>query len=101
VNQVKGRFDRGRRRLLLTVNLLWYIRIYIYMTKGGDPHVSITSQKGYKRMSLIISPELHRAFKVATAAEGKEMSEVLIAFIEEYVRKHSPATRPAKKGGRS
>jgi hypothetical protein len=52
-------------------------------------------------MSLIISPELHRAFKAATAAEGKEMSKILISFIEDYVQKHSPATRPAKKGGRS
>jgi hypothetical protein len=51
-------------------------------------------------MSLIISPELHRAFKMATASEGKEMSEVLIAFIEDYVRQHAPAPRPAKKGGR-
>ena len=52
-------------------------------------------------MSLIITPELHRAFKMATASEGKEMSEVLIAFIEEYVKKHAPVIRPAKKARRS
>lgn len=52
-------------------------------------------------MSLIISPELHRAFKMATVAEGKEMSEVLIQFIERYVQQHAPAVPVAKKGGRS
>lgn len=52
-------------------------------------------------MSLIISPELHRSFKMATAADGKEMSEVLIAFIERYVQEHGPSARPAKKAGRA
>lgn len=70
------------------------------MTKGGDPDAKINPTTEYKRMSLIIDPKLHRAFKIATASEGKEMSEVLIAFIEGYVRQHAPALRPAKKGGR-
>ncbi len=52
-------------------------------------------------MSLIVPPELHRQFKLATAAEGREMSEVLIAFIEDYVEKHLPAAlRQKKTGGR-
>lgn len=51
-------------------------------------------------MSLIITPELHRAFKMATASEGKEMSEVLITFIEKYVAEHAPIARPGKKAGR-
>ena len=67
--------------------------------KGGDPHASINPTTRYKRMSLIIDPDLHRAFKLAAVAEGKEMSEVLIEFIKDYVRKHS-AARPVKKGGR-
>ena len=53
-------------------------------------------------MSLIIDRELHRAFKMATAAEGKQMSEVLIEFIEQYVQEHRPKARPAaKKAGRA
>lgn len=53
-------------------------------------------------MSLIIAPELHRAFKVATAYEGKEMSEVLIEFIKQYVQDHSPKAQPStKKAGRA
>ena len=60
-----------------------------------------TGKEKYKRMSLIIDPQLHRAFKLATAAEGKEMSEVLIQFIEQYVQKHPVVVRPARKGGRA
>lgn len=53
-------------------------------------------------MSLIIEPKLHRDFKVATASQGRQMSDVLIEFIERYVADHLPATAPspAKKGGR-
>jgi hypothetical protein len=65
------------------------------------PNATVTPKEKVKRMSLIIEPELHRAFKTACAAEGKEMSEVLIAFIEQFVKEHGPTTRPPKKGGRS
>ena len=50
-------------------------------------------------MSLIVSPELHRQFKLATAAEGKEMSEVLVSFIQDYVEKHLPSAFKQKKTG--
>jgi predicted HicB family RNase H-like nuclease len=72
------------------------------MKKGGDPDATITPKEKVKRMSLIIKPELHRAFKVACAAAGKEMTEVLIEFIEQYVQEHRPtAARPSKKAGRA
>jgi hypothetical protein len=70
------------------------------MKKGGDSNAPITSKRSYKRMSLIIPPELHRDFKTACAAEGMEMSEVLIEFIRRYVAEHAPIIRPNKKGGR-
>jgi hypothetical protein len=71
------------------------------MTKGGDRDATTTSLKGVKRMNLNVPTELHNAFKGATAAEGKEMTEVLLDFITNYVQKHLPAAaRPAKKGGR-
>jgi predicted HicB family RNase H-like nuclease len=44
-----------------------------------------------KRMSLIISPDLHRAFKAAAAAQGKEMTELILSFIEDYVQRQAPA----------
>ena len=51
-------------------------------------------------MSLIIPPDLHRQFKIATAAEGKQMTEVLLDFVREYVKKNLPGSLAAKKGGR-
>ena len=69
------------------------------MKKGGNPNAQITPTR-YTRMSLIIDPKLHRAFKIATASEGREMSEVLIEFIQKYVAEHPPAARLADKGGR-
>jgi hypothetical protein len=54
----------------------------------------------YKRMSLIIPPDLHRAFKTATAADGKQMTDVLLEFIREYVEQHKLAAAPKTKRGR-
>ncbi len=57
---------------------------------------------GYKRMSLIIDPELHRAFKAAVAMRGEEMTEVLLQFIHSYVEKYAPKElKPKPKGGRA
>ena len=41
---------------------------------------------------------LHNAFKTATAAQGKNMTDVLIDFIQQYVAKHYPG---GLKKGRS
>ena len=54
-------------------------------------------QPQVKRMNLNVPVELHNAFKAATAAEGQNMTDVLMAYIEEYVSRHS---QPAKKGRR-
>ncbi len=72
------------------------------MKKGGDPDAQL-NKEAVKRMSIIIDPKLHRAFKMATAAQGREMSEVLIEFIEEYLRQHpiAAAAPQPKKGGRA
>lgn len=57
--------------------------------KAAEPQV--------KRMNLNVPVELHNAFKAATAAKGMNMTDVLMAYIEEYVTQHS---EPAKKGRR-
>lgn len=53
-------------------------------------------------MNLNVKVSLHDAFKAATAAEGKNMTDVLIEFINDYVEKHGvvAAGRSAKKGRR-
>jgi hypothetical protein len=37
--------------------------------------------------------DLHDAFKAATAAEGKQMTDVLVDFIVKYVEQHRPNRR--------
>jgi predicted HicB family RNase H-like nuclease len=43
-----------------------------------------------KRMNLNVPIDLHNAFKTATAAQGTSMTDVLLEFIEEYVRERYP-----------
>ncbi|HEV2275362.1 MAG TPA: plasmid partition protein ParG [Acidobacteriaceae bacterium] len=46
-----------------------------------------------KRMNLNVPLPLHNHFKSLTAAQGENMTDVLLAFIRDYVRKHSPKGR--------
>ena len=41
-----------------------------------------------KRMNINIEASMHDAFKAATAAQGKNMTDVLLDFIADYVKKH-------------
>ncbi len=49
-----------------------------------------------KRVNVNIDASLHRAFKVAVAAQGKEMTDVLLEFIKRYVADHG--LMPKKRG---
>jgi hypothetical protein len=42
-----------------------------------------------KRMNLNVPVELHNAFKSLTAAQGQNMTDVLLEFIQQYVDGHS------------
>ena len=44
-------------------------------------------------MNLNVPVKLHNAFKSLTAAEGKDMTTVLLEFIEFYVAKNSAKRR--------
>ena len=46
-----------------------------------------------KRMNLNVPIELHNNFKSVTAGQGKNMTDVLLQFIKDYVSKHSPKGR--------
>ncbi len=52
----------------------------------------------WKRMNLNVEVALHDAFKAATAAQGQNMTDVLLKFIQDYVDKHG--LQPVKKGRR-
>ena len=42
-----------------------------------------------KRMNLNVPIELHNSFKSLTAAQGQNMTDVLLEFIRDYVVKYS------------
>ncbi len=48
--------------------------------KETDPKV--------KRMNINVEVSLHDAFKAATASQGENMTDVLLQFIQDYVKKH-------------
>ena len=50
-----------------------------------------------KRMNVNIPAALHDGFKATTAAQGLNMTDVLLAFIQSYVAKN---TAPKPKGRR-
>jgi hypothetical protein len=52
-----------------------------------------------KRMNLNVPIELHNNFKSVTASQGKNMTDVLLEFIQNYVDKHG--AMPPKKGRRA
>jgi hypothetical protein len=49
-------------------------------------------------MNLNVPIELHDSFKAATAAQSKNMTDVLIEFVQQYVAKNG--VQPTKKGRR-
>jgi hypothetical protein len=55
-------------------------------------------QPEIKRMNINVETRLHDHFKAATAAQGKNMTDVLLEFIKEYVERHLP--EQFRHGGR-
>lgn len=51
-------------------------------------------------MNINLPLELHNRFKSVTAAQGKDMTTVLMEFIQSYVDRHTPST-PRPKGRRA
>lgn len=54
-------------------------------------------KKGLKKMNLNVEVDLHNAFKASTAAQGKSITEVLLEFIRDYVKKNPPGGERKKK----
>jgi hypothetical protein len=55
-------------------------------------------QPKVKRMNINIEASLHDAFKAATAAHGMNMTDVLLDYIADDVKKHGIS--PPRKGHR-
>ena len=41
-------------------------------------------------MNINIRAELFNQFKAAVAIQGKTITQVLLEFVEDYIRKHAP-----------
>jgi len=50
-----------------------------------------------KRMNLNVPTQLHNAFKSTTAAQGQNMTDVLLEFIQQYVSKHSSSSTKRRR----
>jgi len=48
-------------------------------------------------MNLNVPIELHNGFKSVTAAQGQNMTDVLLEFIQNYITKHSPKPKGRRK----
>ena len=48
-------------------------------------------------MNLNVPVELHNSFKSVTAAQGQNMTDVLLEFIQKYITKHSPKQKAKRK----
>jgi ParG len=59
--------------------------------------ISKAKEPELKRMNLNVPIELHNTFKAVTASQGLNMTDVLMAYIKEYVEKH---LSPKQKGRR-
>ena len=55
---------------------------------------------GIKRMNVNLEVSLHNSFKSATAAQGVDMSTVIVEFIRDYVAKYESVT-PRQKSRRA
>jgi hypothetical protein len=65
---------------------------------------SITRQQcrvRIKRVNINVEVGLHNAFKAATAAQGVDMTTVLMEFIQQYVGKFESATPKRQKSRRA
>jgi hypothetical protein len=49
------------------------------------------AEQKVKRMNINVEVSLHDAFKAATAAQGDNMTDVLIEFIQDYVARNGLA----------
>jgi hypothetical protein len=59
--------------------------------------ISKVEEQRIKRMNLNVPLELHNSFKSVTAAQGTSMTDTLLAFIQEYIAKHSPKPKGRRK----
>ena len=73
---------------------------YTHLQRKGVSQIAKKEASGVKRVNINVEVSLHNAFKATTAAQGTDMTTVLMECIQNYVAKHGYAT-PQKKGRRA
>ena len=53
--------------------------------------------EGVKRVNINIPIAIHNAFKAATAAQGENMTDVLLERIQEYVKNYEAAQKKERR----
>jgi len=51
-----------------------------------------------KRMNINVEVGLHDAFKAATAAQGENMTDALMGFIEDYIKENGVQLKKGRRG---
>ena len=57
-------------------------------TKTQQPN-SPSAQPKQKRLTVNLPPDVHRAFKVWCTQQGREMSEVVVEFVNQCLKEQS------------
>ena len=83
----------GHWRQVLTIT-------YAHLQRKEVRPIKKKEGTGIKRVNINVEVSLHNAFKAATAAQGVDMTTVLMEFIQTYVARHG-STTPQKKGRRA
>ena len=63
----------------------------------GVRNIKQPQEQQVKRMNLNVPIELHNSFKSLTAAQGENMTDVLLEYIRAYVIKYS-SSKPKGRG---
>jgi uncharacterized protein (DUF1778 family) len=58
------------------------------LTFGKEVRSDNMPEPKIKRMNLNVDANMHNAFKAATAAQGENMTDVILQFIQDYVKKN-------------
>ena len=59
--------------------------------------ISKSEEQKVKRMNLNVPVELHNNFKSVTAAQGQNMTDVLLEYIQKYITQNSPKQKAKRK----
>jgi hypothetical protein len=50
-----------------------------------------------KRMNINVEADVHAAFKAATAVRGENMTDVLMQFIQDYIKKYGVQLKKGRR----